>query len=154
MEHLAFRLEDAVYAVGIGPVEEVLPLLPIEPVPGMPPFLKGVMFVRGHIVPVLDAAERLRVRRQRPAPVDTHMIAFRIRSRLVALLVDEALDLVVLQEGNRVPAGEMYLPPGAFEGLVESEGQIYRLLNPDRLLSPEETAAVDEARGRAEASPS
>ena len=146
MMHVVFRLSGNVYAAPIEPVEEVLPFLPIEETPGAPDFLKGVVFVRGHLIPVLDAAERLRLRRSQPAPADPHLIAFRVEDRLIALLVDEAIDLVDLPGNPRIGSAELFVSEGPFGGMVECGGEVYRLIDPARLMKPAESAAVDQAR--------
>src|SRR5262249_41712409 len=56
---LLVSLGNDLYAIPIAAVEEVLPALPIEPVPRCPRSVRGVIFVRGHLIPVLDAAEQL-----------------------------------------------------------------------------------------------
>ena len=55
---LLVRLAKDLYAIPIAAIEEVLPALPIEAVPQSPSFIRGVIFVRGHLIPVLSAAER------------------------------------------------------------------------------------------------
>jgi membrane-associated protease RseP (regulator of RpoE activity) len=47
------------YAIPIATIEEILPALPIEAVPQCPDFVRGVIFLRGHLIPVLSASERL-----------------------------------------------------------------------------------------------
>lgn len=142
--HVVFGLSGDVYAVPIESVEEVLPFLPIEEAPGAPDFMKGVVFVRGHLIPVLDAAERLRLRRSRPAPPDPHLIAFRIDSRLIALLVDEAIDLIDLPEHPRLGPDDLFVSEGPFDGMVEQAGEVYRLIDPNRILRPAESSALDQ----------
>ena len=119
--------------------------MPIEPVPGAPEFLKGVVFVRGHLIPVLDGAGRLKIQRRDPPPADPHIVAFRVNGRLMGLIVDEALDLVDLAVEGRMTAAEFQAEPGLFDGLLESGGALYRLINPNRLFRPGEAEAVEEA---------
>ena len=56
------RIGENLHAMPIDVIVEVLPALPIEAVPQCPAFVRGVVFVRGHLIPVLDAAERLGLR--------------------------------------------------------------------------------------------
>jgi len=58
-EYLTFLLGGDVYALPIEGIREVVGSLPITDVPGMPPFLRGVMNVRGAVIPVLDLRARL-----------------------------------------------------------------------------------------------
>lgn len=54
VEMLEFRLAEERYALEIGGVHEVYPLRDLTPLPATPPFLRGIVNVRGRIVPVLD----------------------------------------------------------------------------------------------------
>ncbi|MBI4179294.1 chemotaxis protein CheW [bacterium] len=134
--HLAFRLSRDVYAAAIDSVEEVLPFLPLEPVPGAPDFFRGVAFVRGHLMPVLDGAVRLGIQRTDPPPADPHIIAFHANQRLTGLIVDEALDLVELPVDGRMLAADFQAESSFFDGMVESGGALYRLINPARIFLP------------------
>jgi purine-binding chemotaxis protein CheW len=137
---LSFDISGETYAASLACVEEVLPFLPVEPVPASPVYLRGVIFVRGHIIPVVDAAERMKIRRDGPAPIDPHIVAFRIRDKLIGLIVDEAIDLVDLPE-VAASADDLYVDKGPFGGMVEMQGTAYRIIDPEQLLTPGE---VDE----------
>lgn len=54
IEVLEFRLADERYAVETRYVREVYPLKDLTPLPGTPPFFRGLVNVRGRIVPVVD----------------------------------------------------------------------------------------------------
>ena len=143
---LAFRIDGEAFAAPIAHLEEILPYLPIDQVPQSPSYLLGVVFVCGHIVPILDGAERIGVVRRGPPPDDPHILAFRLggaRGRLVGLLVDEALDLVDVPEAGFAAARELFLTDGPFRGVVDSGGVLYRMIDPERLLRPEEATALD-----------
>lgn len=53
-QHLTFRLDDEVFALDVAQVREVLDLSPITKVPRAPEFMRGVINVRGSVVPVVD----------------------------------------------------------------------------------------------------
>ena len=53
-QYLAFSLSNEKYAVSVVNVREVLEVVPITRVPGMPDFMKGVLNLRGSVVPVID----------------------------------------------------------------------------------------------------
>ena len=58
-KYLNFHLGDEAYSLPILQVREIIRLSPVTPVPRMPPFVKGVINLRGKIVPVMDLRERL-----------------------------------------------------------------------------------------------
>ncbi len=140
---LALRLGKDLHAIPIRAVEEVLPALPIESVPNCPPFVRGVVFVRGHLIPVLDAAERLGLKGHQ-RPLEPHIVCLRVGERLIGVEFDEALDLIDLGAVESLTSAEFGAGGGFFSGVVERDGQIYRMLDPDKLIGQEETAALEQ----------
>jgi purine-binding chemotaxis protein CheW len=141
---LAFDVAGGRYAAPIGPIEEVLPHLPVEPLPGAPAHVRGVVFVRGHVLPVVDAAERLGLRRaaSTPAPAEPPIIvfrAFRVAGRLAGLVVDDVADLVEIDDAAVAPAGEIGLAASGADalirGVVDVGGILHRVVDPERLLA-------------------
>ncbi len=139
---LAVRLGPNLHAIPIEAVEEVLPALPIESVPHCPAFVRGVVFVRGHLIPVLDAAERLGLK-DHPRPLEPHIVCLRIDDRLIGIEFDEALDLMDLGDGESLTSQDIGGGAGFFSGVVEREGRIIRLLDPDQLINREEATQLE-----------
>ena len=138
---LAVRLGKDLHGIPIEAVEEVLPALPIEAVPQCPDFVRGVVFVRGHLIPVLDAAERLRLK-DHQRPLEPHIVCLRVGDRLIGLQVDEALDLVDIGRAEKLTLDEIGARRGFFSGVTDLTGDVIRLLNPEQLLAEEETLAL------------
>jgi purine-binding chemotaxis protein CheW len=135
---LLVRLGKDLYAIPIVAIEEVLPALPIEGVPQCPDFVRGVIFVRGHLIPVLSAAERLGWEPHQ-LPDESTIVCMRVGKRLVGVEFDEALDLIDLGTAEILLSGEIGARDGFFTGVVERDGRLIRLLNPEKLTSEEET---------------
>jgi purine-binding chemotaxis protein CheW len=88
---LLFRVGDVVYGCDIGDAQEILPLRPASRLPGAPPYVRGLINVRGTIVTLLDVGARLDPSR---APVETgSILLIRYRDRLVGLAVEEVVDV-------------------------------------------------------------
>ena len=134
---LLVRLGEDLYAIPIAAIEEVLPALPIAAMPRSPAYVRGVIFVRGHLIPVLSAAERLGIKDHQPAD-DPAIICMRVGGRLIGVEFDEALDLMDLGEAKTLGCGEIGIREGFFTGVVEHDHRIIRLLNPESLISLEE----------------
>lgn len=146
---LTVRIGGRLHAIPVDVIEEVLPELPVEPVAGSPEDVPGLIFVRGHLLPVVSAAGRLGLT-DAPRPADPHLICIRVGDRLVAVEVDEAVDLMDLSSAEHLPAEGLGAEAGAVCSVVESGGQIIRILDPSRLFPPALAAAVaDIPRERA-----
>ena len=139
---LIVRLGENLHGIPIEWVEEVLPALPIETVPQCPAFVRGVISVRGHLIPVLDAAERLDLEGH-CRPAEPHIVCVRVAGRLVGVEVDEALDLTDLGRSALMTAEDIGASTGFFAGIVELGDEIVRILDPERLLDREEAAELE-----------
>ncbi len=67
LQYLTFGLGEEVFALETGSVREVIELVPVIRIPKTPPFMRGVINLRGHAVPVVD----LRVKFDMPKVADT-----------------------------------------------------------------------------------
>ena len=139
---LAVRIGGDVHVMPIDVIVEVLPALPIEAVPQCPSFVRGVVFVRGHLIPVFDAAERLGLQNH-VRPPEPHIVCLRVGSRLVGLEVDEALDLIDIPLTTALPVEEVNAQSGFLTGLVEVDGQVIRILDVERMVARQEAAALE-----------
>lgn len=136
---LTFRLGPNLHALPIDRVEEVLPALPIEAISGCPRFIRGVVFVRGHLIPVLSGSERMGLSGHQRPP-EPQIVCLRLEGRLVGLEIDEAVDLVEIDPGEIMPGSAVGVPQGLLRGLVERGGSIIRLIDVERLMDAAETA--------------
>ncbi len=103
---LLFRVGDGVYGCDISEAREIIPLRPMTRLPGAPPFVRGLINMRGTIVTVLDLGARLDP--SRGATSEGSILLVRHRERLVGLVVDSVADVRVLDVG----AGNEGVGPG------------------------------------------
>jgi len=151
-QYLAFSLGGETFAMDIRAIREVIQFGGITEVPLMPPFIRGVINLRGSVVPVID----LFVRFGRPACAVAH------RTCIVILEVDSEEDTVVLgiivdnvsevleigaSEIEPAPAFGSRLHSAFLAGVAKVGGKFVILLDVDRILSPEELAAVAGEEG-------
>ncbi len=94
---LSFFLGKEEYAIEILQVQEIIGLMPITPVPKMPSYIRGVLNLRGKIVPVMN----LRLRFELPAVEDTDetcVIVVQEGSFLMGILVDKVSEVTDIGE--------------------------------------------------------
>lgn len=130
---LAVRLDKYLFAIPLEAVVEVLPALPIEPLPNVPPFVQGAVFVRDQFLPVLDAAKRMGLPASKRS-LEPPIVCLRIQEQWIGIEVDEALDLIELQPDRSHPTLEFPGNARFLSGFSECEGQIIGLLDPKKLL--------------------
>lgn len=96
-QYLTFVLDSDLYAAQVTHVREVLELMPLTKLPGMPPFMKGVINIRGSVVPVVDLREKFGMA-QVDHTVDTAIIVMDVnvsgRKMTVGCLADSVEEVV------------------------------------------------------------
>jgi purine-binding chemotaxis protein CheW len=95
--HLAFRVGTADYAL---PAAQVLHLESFEKatqVPGAPPFVAGIVHVRGRVVPVVDLRARFGLP-PTPHVIDHRIVVVQLGTRVAGLLVDCAREVLQIDE--------------------------------------------------------
>ncbi len=135
-------------AVPIGSVREILEVGRLTPVPRTPGFVRGVMNLRGAVVPVIDLAARLGLRvtplERRSAIVVVESQACAPQRLVVGLLVDavyEVLDLSA-QHMEAVPSLGVAVPGVFLHGMIHAKGGYVAVLNLAQVLDPETLARM------------
>jgi purine-binding chemotaxis protein CheW len=131
--HLLVRAGEYVCALPLGAVRQVLRALPLHPLPGSAPELKGLAEFGGDPLPVLDLARLARAPQGANPTFPVTVVAWAgpPESReLVGLAADAALDVAALPASAMAPAAP---GPGGDGGLVAGEaviaGQVVRVIN-------------------------
>jgi purine-binding chemotaxis protein CheW len=91
VEILAFRLGDETYAVDLQQLAAVQPVRGLTPVPCAPPYVAGLLNVRGEVVTVLDLARALELPARAALPEDARVLLVELAQGRVGLLVDAIL---------------------------------------------------------------
>lgn len=91
--YLIFLIDDQEYAVDITNVTEIINVLPITPVPYVPDCIKGVVNLRGNIIPVLDVRMRFGLP-VIPYTDTTNIIVMDFNDEKLGLIVDDVLEVV------------------------------------------------------------
>lgn len=94
-EFLSFRLGDAEYGIDILKVQEIRGCDPVSRIANTPEFIKGVIDLRGIIVPIVDM--RLKFQLERADYNDfTVVIILNVAKRVVGMVVDSVSDVITL----------------------------------------------------------
>jgi purine-binding chemotaxis protein CheW len=98
---LLVRTSGSVFAFGLEFVREVIPARPCTRIPGAPPYVRGLLNLRGQLLTVIDFAARLGLAPLR-AP-DQRIVVLHHDGRDVGVIVAEVLRIGVLRSGQRQP---------------------------------------------------
>lgn len=152
-KYLSFSLAGEEYGIGILKVKEIIGMMPITPVPRTPSFVKGVINLRGKVIPVVD----LRLKFEMEA-IDfterTCIIVVEIgvpgRSLLMGILVDSVSEVLSIKTGEieETPAFGGDFEANYILGMAKMNGGVKILLDIDRVLSAEDISIFDQAAQR------
>jgi purine-binding chemotaxis protein CheW len=129
-------------------VQEIRRVTEITSVPRAPEFIRGVINLRGRILPVLDLRRRLalgEVKADRAARI----VVVRIKERLLGLLVDGASQVLKVKLSQIEPPPEEVLQQGGdyIRGVAKLDDRLIILVDLERLLAHELKAASAAAQG-------
>lgn len=141
---LLCRLDNRLCALPLEPVVEIMRPLPVEPLAGAPPFVRGLSIIRGAPVPVVDVALLLGASRNR----STRYVTIRAGARHVALEVDEVLGVRVLplEKLQAVPPLFREAPADIVSAIGAADDKLLLVLRSARLV-PDSLWTVFEAEG-------
>ena len=149
-KYLTFTLADEEYGIGILKIKEIIGMMPITTVPRTPDFVKGVINLRGKVIPVVDL--RLRFGMEAMDYTDrTCIIVVEIEAGSVTVLIGIVVDSVseVLnikgEEIEDTPTFGTKLNTDYILGMAKMDGDVKILLDIDRVLGAENIAMLDKA---------
>ena len=105
-QFVEFKLGDEVYGVNILQVKTIERMMPITRVPKTPPFVEGVINLRGEIVPVIDLKKRFDLPHTETTE-NTRIIIVTVEDITVGMIVDPATEVIQLSKDDIEPAPDM-----------------------------------------------
>ncbi len=143
--YLTFALGDESFALPILRVREIIGITDITPVPRMPPHVRGVLNLRGKVIPVIDLRRRMGFE-----PVPDHkrtcIVIVQTGNGADSILVGAVVDRV--SEVRDIPPSQIEPPPqfgatadlGCITGVGKGGKHVVMLLDTDRVAGREELA--------------
>jgi purine-binding chemotaxis protein CheW len=154
LQAVVFTVEGKVLGVDILKVQEILRMVEITPFPRMPDFALGAINLRGRIVPVINLRRKLGLPDRAPGPRTCNLLV-RAGEQVIGFLVDEVSEVLEIPADHLESPdhGPAWMRSDLFSGLGKLPGRLLVILNPDRLLSPQEELLLphDTAAGNQEA---
>ena len=142
-KYLTFMLGSESYGLDIHKVRAIVAMLEITPVPRTLPFIRGVINLRGHVIPVMDLRRRLGL-----PEVETHhrtcVIVVEIRGTEVGMIVDRVSDVIDIngEDIDNAVAFGMQVDTDFVLGIGKSGDRVTILLDVDMAISSEETDSL------------
>ena len=149
-KYLTFTLAEEEYGIGILKIKEIIGMMPITTVPQTPEFVKGVINLRGKVIPVIDLRLRFGI-----AEIDyterTCIIVVEIAGQagtvLIGIVVDSVSEVLNVkgEEIEDTPTFGTKLDTEYILGMAKMEGGVKILLDIDKVLNTEEVGMLEQS---------
>ncbi len=149
-QHLTFKLDDEEFAVDISKVREVLEYTTVTKVPQTPDFMKGVINLRGHVVPVVDLRLKFGML-EAEKTVNTCIIIVEVavegERTVLGALADSVQEVFDFEAQQIEPAPKIgtRLNTEFIQGMGKRDDQFIMILDIDKVFSSDELSVVLDA---------
>jgi purine-binding chemotaxis protein CheW len=143
-QYVTFTLGGEVYGIPILKLNEIIAYQPLTVIPNVPAFIKGVLNLRGTVVPVIDLRGRFHMEAKVYDQYTVIMI-LDVFGRILGLIVDSVSDVVTFNKDDLRPRPNFSTKISIqfIQGMGVKDNRFVILLDVDKLLSDEEMNAVD-----------
>ena len=146
-KYLTFTLAEEEYGISILKVKEIIGMMPITPVPQTPDFIKGIINLRGKVIPVIDMRMKFDM-----GTVEyterTCIVVVEVGSNsgtiFIGIVVDSVSEVLNIkaEEIEKTPAFGCQLDTGFILGMAKTEAGVKILLDINRVLGVEDIDVV------------
>ncbi len=140
---VTFLLQDETYGINVMQVQEVLRLSEIAPVPGAPPYVLGIINLRGNVVTVIDTRSRFGLN---PGEISnsSRIVIIEAEKQVVGILVDSVAEVIDLHLSEVEPAPNVGNQENSkyIQGVATVNKKLLILVDLNKLLADDEWVEV------------
>jgi purine-binding chemotaxis protein CheW len=149
-KYLTVVLDNEAYGIAVLKVREIIRLQKITPVPQMPAFVKGVINLRGRVIPIIDLRAKFGLKAEFTERTCIVVVQVKLPTDQVVqmgLIVDSVEEVVNLtsEEIEPTPDFGTKIDTSYLLGMAKVKGQVKTLLDIDRVVAPETVQAIVQA---------
>jgi purine-binding chemotaxis protein CheW len=154
-QYLTFQLDHEIFAIDVSNVREILEFVSVTKVPKTPGYMRGVINLRGSVVPVLDMRLKFGLTRTEKT-VDTCIVVVEValeqEKTVIGALVDSVQEVFELEpeQIEAAPKIGTQLKTDFIKGMGRKDDSFIIILETDRLFSSEELAVTRGIEGEEE----
>ncbi len=152
VQYLTFKLAEEIFALDVAKVREILEYSSITKIPQTPEFMRGVINLRGSVVPVIDLRLKFGMSKT-DQTVNTCIIVVEVsmdgETTILGALADSVQEVIEMEPDQIEPAPHIgtNLNTDFIKGMGKHEGNFIMILDIDRVFSSEEMLAVQGSSG-------
>ena len=149
-KYLTVVLDNEAYGIAVLKVREIIRMQKITPVPQMPAFVKGVINLRGRVIPVVDLRVKFGLKAEFADRTCIVVVQVKLPTEQIVqmgLIVDSVEEVVTLtnEEIEPTPDFGTKIDTSYLLGMAKVKGQVKTLLDIDRVVAPETVQAITQA---------
>lgn len=144
-QYLTFDVANELYGVEILKVQEIRGWSAVTQMPNAPDFIRGVMNLRGSVVPIMDIRRRFNMPEIDFTP-QTVVIVVNVQNRTIGMIVDKVSDVVDIEQSDvrEAPDFGSAIDSSFLEGLSPHGEDMVILLNVDEMMKGSDLIKVDD----------
>jgi purine-binding chemotaxis protein CheW len=149
VQYLTFKLDEEVFALDVAKVREILDFTDITKVPQTPDFMRGVINLRGSVVPVVDMRLKFGMSMTEKT-VNTCIVVVEVATEgettVLGALADSVQEVIELEPGQIEPAPRIgtKLRTDFIRGMGKHDGRFIMILDIDKVFSSDEITLAQE----------
>lgn len=145
---MTFQTGNEVYGISISYVNEIIVVQPITTIPEVPDYVKGLINLRGKIIPVIDVRTRFNLK-----PIEytdrTCIIVLDVKSMTIGLIVERIAEVENILDEDIVPPPKIgnkeNIQNKYVYGVARTKDNVKLLLDPEKLIKDEDLSSFAEA---------
>lgn len=143
LQWVTFKLDSETYGINVMQVQEVLRYTEIAPVPGAPPYVLGIINLRGNVVTVIDTRQRFGLSPDHITD-QTRIVIIEAEGQVLGILVDSVSEVVYLRQSEIETTPNIGNDEkGRFvQGVCNKNDELLILVELDKMLSDSEWSQI------------
>ncbi len=143
-QFLTFLIDDQEFGLELSRIQEIRGYAPVTPIPNVPPHVRGIMNLRGTVLPVIDLRMKFGLEPMAYTSFTVIVIAM-IGEKMAGLLVDAISDVLQVSEGDMRPAPDFgsAVDTRFIDAVFQTREHLAVALNLDKLLSNLELSTLE-----------
>ncbi len=144
MQWVTFRLGDEKYGINVMQVQEVLRITEIAPVPGTPPYVLGIINLRGNVVTVIDTRNRFGLMTKETDNA-SRIVIIETDQHIIGILVDSVAEVVEMRASEIENAPNVGNEENSkyIQGVTSRKNELLILVDLNKFLSDKEKHEMD-----------
>ena len=146
---MTFQTGKEYFGISIGYVNEIIAMQPITAIPEVDDYIKGLINLRGKIIPVIDVRVRFKMKPKEYTD-RTCIIVIDVKSTVVGLIVEKIAEVDTIMDDDIVPPPKLGHRESEQRkyvyGLARTDNTMKLLLDPEKLIKEEDLEVLEEVQ--------